>query len=135
MWIEPLRVPHGHYESNGELNLENIAAAITAIKPSLMGSSVFPTKYQLELESQSGAYKPMQTALDKEETQMRLCELTGLMTIEQYVKKAMTIAQEKLNKANYSVNQQMIKALTGHFQRQATLEWKMPPAHRYSRFF
>ncbi|QLK46561.1 hypothetical protein DR996_15865 [Vibrio owensii] len=135
MWIEPVKAPKSYYECNGYLDLENIAATITKIKPILMGSRVFPTKYQLELESHSGAYKPMQTALDNEETQMRLCELTGLMTIEQYVKKAITVAQEKLNEANYSVNQQMIKALTGHLQRQAKLEWKMPPAHRYSRFF
>lgn len=135
MWVQPQKAPQGHYESGGRLNLDNIAAAIMALKPVEMGGRVFPTKYQFELESLSGAYSPMKKALASEDTQARLSELTGLMTIEQYVKKAMKIAQEKLQKEGFIVSKKMNSALTKHFQRQAQLEWKMPPAHRYSRFF
>ena len=135
IWVQLQKAPRGHYESDGELNLYNIATAIRELKPFKMGSCVFPTKYQFELESLSGAYGPMQKALASKDTQTQLSELTGLMTIEQYVKKAMTIAQANLEQAGFIVSKKKASALTKHFQRQAQLEWKILPAHRYSRFF
>ncbi|TBT87083.1 hypothetical protein D5E71_14875 [Vibrio parahaemolyticus] len=105
MWVQPQKAPQGHYESGGWLNLDNIAAAIMALKPVEMGGRVFPTKYQFELESLSGAYSPMKKALASEDTQARLSELTGLMTIEQYVKKSHDNSARKATKGGFYCQQ------------------------------